>query len=180
MGKKLITLSLMFAIFFTSNFAAPKANALVGLLVKSKTTKIVGGIGAGAGAATVGGVFIYAATTTSATLSQAIGAILVAYLGIVVGGIGLLVLDDNTVADVEFMPIVKSKTPKFTDYDIKIYNSELEELNAVRKTIQAEVSENTPVSEVTKLWNEYKEVLRPETIAIAEAVAADFSNSLKK
>lgn len=179
MSKKLIAMSLFFAIFMTSNFTGPKAHALVGLVAKSQTVKVIGGIGVGSGVVTVGSVFVYAATTTSTSLSSALGAVLIAYLGILVGGLGLLILDDNTIADIEFMPVIESKTDEFNDYDIAVYNSELEELNAVRKTIQAETSDDATFEDVNKLWVEYRDVLSPETVAIAEAISAEFVNNLQ-
>lgn len=178
MKTKLTTFMMAFAIFFTSNFFAPKSEALIGLLVKKKVVKVIGGIGLAAGG--VGVVSGVATISTATTLSSALGGVIFIYLGAIAGGIGLVILDDNTVVDMEFNQVTKELAPDFSEYDIAIYNSELEELNAIRKTIQAEVGENDTMEKAKDLWLDYSQVLSPETVAIAQDQVLKFSKNVKR
>lgn len=61
-----------------------------------------------------------------------------------------------------------------------MYNAELEKLNAVRKTIQSEVSNDGKNIELAKtLWDDYSQALHPSTVKVAEKKAAEFINTLK-
>ena len=92
---------------------------------------------------------------------------------ILFGGIGLVVLDDNkTAVDFGFMPIALDQVDEVHHAAVKIYNSELAELNAIRKTIQSEVSESDSSEKATELWEMYSGFLSVETKMIAEGQAA--------
>lgn len=180
MKARFISMLLAVAIFFSTSFVAPKAEAAVGLVIKNKVVKTIGGIAAGSGGGLLAaGVIITAGSTTFgwSALGSALLAIALTGGGLIVGGIGLIVLDDKqTVADVEFVKLTKALAPQFSDVDIAIYNSELDDLNAIRKTIQAEIKDAHSVKDANSLWLNYSQYLSAETKAMAEAQAANFIN----
>lgn len=181
MKQKALTFILGFAVLAMSNFiTTPKAEAAIGLIMKNKTAKTIGGISAGGSA----GVFVAGALLSKAgivTFNLA-SAILFIYGTMFFGALGLVVLDDNTVADMNFIPIDPARVDQakgLTLEEIQVYNSELEELNAIRKTIQAEMNEESKVSEATELWNAYKVYLSPETAKVAEIKAMEIAGKFE-
>lgn len=169
-----------FAIFAMSNFiATPKANAGIGLLIKNRTAVTVGGIGAG-GSAVVFGTGLLLSKLGVVTFNLA-SAILFVYGTVFFGAVGLIVLDDNTVADMQFIPIEPNtdQAKGLTRAEIEIYNAELDELNAIRKSIQAEMNEDSKVQDANDLWNSYKEYLSPETAKVAEIKAMELASKFK-
>lgn len=178
--KKFITMLMLVSFVSTTTFT-PKAEALIGLMFKAKSMKAIGGIGALGGAVITGGSLI--AIKTANNLATAILAATVSYAGLILAGVGLIILDDGQVADIEFRAIsdehAKSLT-NFTESEIAIYNSEVEELNAIRQTVvaESEVSEDTKDAE--KLWLEYSDALSPETFEIAKYQAKMFIEKLGK
>lgn len=182
MRNKLLTLVMAFSIFFMGNLVtAKKAEALVGFAFKSKVIKTIGGIGTGAGVGIFGVGILIAKVGTGV---NALGWALVTLIyGPIIAAIGLVILDDNTVVDLEYQPIDLLDTQAHDNFsldEIQMYNAELEELNAIRKTIQSEVNaEGKDLVEAKTLWEDYSQALHPSTIKVAEKKAADFVNTLK-
>lgn len=182
MKTKFTTLMMAFAIFFTMNVVtANKAEALVGFAFKSKVIKTLGAVSTGGGVGIFGlGVLIAKVGSGTAALGWAI--ITLVY-GPIIAAVGLVLLDDNTVVDLEYQPIDLLDTQAHSNFsleEIQMYNAELEELNAVRKTIQSEVSdEGTTLDNAKALWDDYSQALHPSTIKVAEKKAAEFINTLK-
>jgi len=175
--KKIVTSLVLVLTITTSTLYSPKADALVGLIFKSKVVKVIGAVGGiGGGVLATGGLI-----TGLVSSSAGWGAIFAIVYGTAIGGLGLVILDDNELADIEFREIDLQDTEDyigFTAEEVEIYNSEIELLNSVRQTIVSEVSvsENTEDAEV--LWNEYAEVLNPVTFEIAKAKARAFVEAL--
>jgi hypothetical protein len=176
--KKLTALFLAFSILVSSNFIASSSHAAVGLIFKSRVVKTIGGIGS-AGGLTLLGVSVIVGKTTK-TFSGLLYALVGIYYGVILGGVGLIVLDDQTVADIEFMPLTAERAPQFDQGQLNIYNAELAELNAIRKTIQAETADSEALEDAAKLWNQYKAYLSPETVEIAEFQARQFLLELQR
>jgi hypothetical protein len=175
-----MTLLLALVLFISTSFVAPKAEAVVGLIIKNRITTVIGGIGTAGGlVVTTMGVVTYATAVTTgwAALGTAIAAAAITGYGIIIAGIGLVILDDKeTVADFEFVKLSQKEAPQFDAADIATYNSELAELNAIRKTMQVEIKADQTVEDAKKLWLNYSQYLSPETKEIAEAQAAYFMN----
>ena len=149
-----------------------KADAAIGLIAKSKTTTTIGAISTGV----VGGTYGLAAL---GAFSFNLGSAIVFALGVVTfGGLSLIVLDDKTIADLEFSQMDLDYRG-YTSEEIQMYNAELAQLNAIRQTIQDEISEKTTIKESKKLWAEYKLMLHPFTVKIAEDMATKFTKNLK-
>jgi hypothetical protein len=151
-----------------------KSEAVVGMIIKSKTTRTVGGV-----VTLVSGVmFTLGATTvtTSATYMMVSGALLV--LGFAGIPIGLVILDEEN-ADLKFLELSAEKATLLglNTEEIEIYNSEVEELNLVKSEIEALVNENVSDEEVASMWAEYGKSLSPETLRVASKVIVKaFSN----
>lgn len=182
MKNKILSILMALNIFVASNIVTSQnSHALVGFIFKSKVVKVIGGIGAGAGASlfTVG----FVAGSTASNVGTLIWSVFAMVYGPAIAGVGLIILDDNTVVDLEFQEI-NSESEDFRDYtslEIETYNAELEELNAIRKTIQLEVADDAKtIDDAADLWKYYSEVLSPATIKIAEAKAAKFIEEINK
>ncbi len=177
--KKILLGTVLTTSLLASNFIAPKADALIGVIFKNRIVKTIGGIGA-IGGGTLGLYGAGIAYSSTATLGSAIaGAVFIAY-GIVLGGIGVIILDDK-VSDIEFKKFDLDRPDLFGNFtleEIQIYNSEIEQLNAIRQTISAEVSETEDTKDAEDLWNHYAPSLHPTTFEIAKAQAKEFVESL--
>ena len=181
MRNKILTFFMACSIFLASNLVVTKnAEALVGLAFRSKVVQVIGGIGVVGGAALFTSGYVAGATATN--LGGIVWLVVGATYGVAIGGLGLIILDDNTVVDLEYQKIDESSADfsKYSQLEIDIYNAELEELNAIRKTIQLEVpADNKNFDQAASLWKEYSQVLSPETVMIAQDKAVEFINALK-
>jgi hypothetical protein len=172
--RKNILACVMAGLFAVSALYSPKAEAVVGLILKNKTVTIISAISGGLS----GTGAIIAATASSVTVWPILGALGFAAFG----AVGIVLLDEETVADVSFQPINLENEKAYAGFtvdQVKTYNLEVEELNAIRKSLIAEISEETSVEAAKALWDEYKTYLSPATIAIAEAKALQFANDLE-
>lgn len=168
-----------FSIFFMAqNFIAPKAEAAVGLIIKHQTATTVGGIAAAGSAGVLGGAILLGQL---GVVNYSLGGVILLLFGTAfVAAVGLIVLDDKTVADMDFVRLNnKNNISDFDHYTVEVYNSEINELNAIRKTIQSELSEKSTVEESRDKWNEYKEFLSLETIEVAEFMAQNLAKDFK-
>jgi len=169
-------------LFCVSQFVAPRSEALVGLIFKNRTIKVIGGLGALGGATF--GLTSYAAAVSATTLGSMITLSLFTAWGIALGGFGVILLDDqNTVADIEFETINIDQPDQylgFTRDEAEIYNQELPMLNAIRQTIASEVNSNEDTSDSEALWLKYSKALNPATFSIAKVKAKAFVESFAK
>ena len=181
MRNRVLSIFMAFSIFMASNFIVTKnADALIGLAVRSKVVKVIGGIGAVGGATLFTSGYIAGATATN--LGHIVWMVVAVSYGAAIAGIGLIILDDNTVADLEYQLIDEKSSDysKYTQSQIDTYNSELEELNAIRKTIQAEVTgDDNDFEPAANLWKEYSQMLSADTVMIAQDKAVEFINALR-
>lgn len=132
------------------------SHAVVGLLIKSSTTKTVGGVVA------VGGLGV--AVLSGRIIAEGWTALGYALSGLMLAGIGLLVLDESQSAEVVYRKV--QTVHGFSAADIATYNSEIEELNAIHQTVEAQLRADSSLDAVD-LWNEYKNQLSPATIKLA-------------
>lgn len=192
MKLKFLNLFIALSVFCASVIVVPKsANAATGLLFRSQTLKSFGAITAKRsgrfGLRTVG---VAAVGVTGAILFKSEGIFYIsAFFGIINGyasllgmGLGLIILDDHTVTGIDYLAI-SEKNPlsrNYTQEEIATYNSELEELNAIKDTLAEELQEIKDYQSYgAKLWENYSEVLSPATVKIAEDQAYDFVKNLK-
>jgi hypothetical protein len=179
MKNKFLTLFMAFSVFFMAqNFVAPKAQAAVGLIIKHQTATTIGGISAAGSAGVLGGALILGELgVVNFTLG---GAIILAVGTAFVAAVGLIILDDKTVADMNFVEISdKNNIGEFSDEAMNTYNEELAQLNAIRKTIQNEMNEKSTVEEARNKWNDYKGYLSQSTVEIAEFMAKNLTKDFK-
>lgn len=172
--RKSISTLLLVAVLSVTTMYSPKADALVGMVFKNKIIKTIGGIGALGGGAVAGTSLVVGAGSSW-------GALVAFVYGSAFGIIGLVILDDNTLADIEFRAIDESNPEAyqgFTLAEAQTYNNELELLNTIRQTIISEVSDNDSTEEAEQLWLEYSEALSPATFEIAQEKAKVFLQAL--
>jgi hypothetical protein len=172
--KKCLTLFLAFMITLMATMPiSQKSEAAVGLIIRSRTTAVVGGLGA-AGGYIFSSIIYHAAVTSGATglaaLQIGISAAVFMSLGLTVGVLGLVVLDDNSVNEFKFLPIDEKLNPA---PEVKIFNQEIDQLNAIKETIEAAVDADPKVN-TAELWDEYSSLLSPETMSVARAIAQSF------
>jgi hypothetical protein len=172
--KKIITAAAVIMAIMSTGFAKD-SHALIGLAFKSKPVKVVGAVGAGVGLGMGLIGFSTAATTTS------LGAFIVGatfmYYGLIVAGVGLVILDEKNISDIEFKAIDPNRPEYylgFTREQVETYNSELAQLNSIRQTMIAESNDTADTSDAEALWKIYSGYLNPNTVKIAEQNAANF------
>lgn len=179
MVNKFLTGFLSFFLFISVNLTtAPKAEAAIGLIVKNRTAKTVGGIGAASSAVVFGGGLLLA--EAGVVTFNIASAVLFVTGTMFFGALGLITLDGETIADVEFMPIKKTtQSDGLTMDEVRMYNSELDELNAIRKSVQTELAEDDSSEDAKELWNAYKGQLHPYTVKVAELKALELAKKFK-
>lgn len=146
----------LLATFLSSTLLPNKSHAVVGWLVKSPTTRAVGGV-----VTASGGVYMLAARGVAegwTALGHAIGAMMVM-------GLGLIILDEEQTAEAQFRPI-RGKLASFSTEEIATYNDEVDQLNAILQTVVDDLKRNPRLDE-KELWLEYGPALAPATLQIA-------------
>ena len=162
----------MLTVLITTTLYSPKSEALVGLIFKNKIVKTIGAVGSIGGGTVAVGAMIFADSWTG---------LMIFVGGVFTGGLGLVILDDNELADIEFRKISiedPASYKGFTVADVETYNSEIELLNSIRQTIVSEVSDSDNTEDAEMLWLEYSESLSPATFNIAKAKAREFVEAL--
>ncbi len=163
--KRFIAILLMICLFTIS--LTPKSEAGIGILIKSRSTRVVGGVISATSGATIAG-----ATVFNIIFGNSYVAIAFAALGVVGVAVGLVVLDEKN-ADLKFkrLSLEAVKRLGIKEKELEIYNSEVDELNVIKEVIESQVSDHVGQNEVTNLWNQYKETLSPETMNVASKIA---------
>lgn len=172
--KRFLSLGLVLCLLTLS--LPQKSQAGIGLLISSRTTRVVGGTMAIAGAATTGTSIILNAIFGNSYTLLGISA-----LGAVGAILGLVVLDEKN-ANLEFKVISNEMAPKIgvSETELSIYNAEIEELNVVKEEIESKVSSDVSKKEIIARWSEYKDTLSPETLKVASHVSRHiFENKFK-
>lgn|SRR5690606_15354390 len=166
--------SLLLAMALSVTLLKPMdANALVGSIFAHRTIKTVGAVGA-IGGGVITGTGLIGAMATAHTWS-ALGWMVIALGGAATAGLGLIILDDNTVVDIEFREIDSDqKELLVSKEDIEIYNSEVDLLNMIRKTIIAETDEAENTDDAESRWLEYADYIHPSTFKVAQEVGKAF------
>ncbi len=163
--KFLTSLVLMLSLLVVS--MPKKSEAAVGLIISSKSTRVVGGVMAVGGVGAVG-----TAILSNALLGNSYLMLGVAALGVVGVGVGLLVLDEKN-ADLKFTEISTDLASQLeiSEREMKIYNAQIGDLNFVKVMIESQVTAQVTDQEIKNLWDEYQVVLSPETMVVASKVA---------
>lgn len=158
-----LALALSFFVFVGNT---PKADAVVGLIIKHKTARVVGGI------MTVGGVATFFGSMLASSVVSASITIAVMVVSVPVAACGFVVLDEKN-ADLKFSVLDKGEASQIgaTVAELNVYNTEVDELNAVKEEIESRVTDTTSTEEINHLWLEYKDSLSTETLKVAGLVA---------
>jgi hypothetical protein len=143
----------------------PKAEAVVAIAIKNRTVRTVGGV------VTAAGVSGFTISAIVANVTGSYSAIGLMILSVPVAIVGLVILDEKN-ADLKFsqLPLKKARVLAVSPEDIAIYNTEVEELNVVKETIESRVSDKSTQADIDYLWSEYKDTLSPETLKVAAQV----------
>ena len=155
-----------------------KSHALIGVLAKSKTVRTIGGVTALSGL-TVGSIGIVGALT-AADLGGAILGIVALYLSVYIAGIGLIILDDQTVANIDFKKIQAKDYPRLDPHDVAIYNREVKRLNMIKEDVQADLNEGDSAEKAGELWKGYAYGISEETQRVAAHLADLFVKNLSR
>ena len=179
MKKNFISMVLVLSLIF--GMLVPKrSEAIVGAAIAVPAVVTVGAITGGTGFATVLGTMIYG--TTCSGRGCALDGIVLFLMGAAVLIVGLVILDDNS-HGMEFTALNETKAEALgiTAEQAAAYNSELDEINAAKQTVQMEVvkMEKPSVDEAHALWQEMRGNISPEAYGALEKVSAEFVKSLK-
>ncbi len=175
MKSKIMNFAVALSILFMSQLiTSKKSEAAIGLLMGKKTAVTVGGISTGT-------VAVSLVLTQAGAFTFSLGGAVLYALGVYVfGGLGLIILDDDKLADIEFQKVKGDElNDKFDSEAIAIYNDEIEQLNAIRKTMQSELTDDSSLEESKNLWSQYSSYLSPETIEIAGEMADRFVSRIR-
>jgi hypothetical protein len=166
--RLLLAVVLSFYVFVGNT---PKASAAVGLIIKHKTARVVGGV------MTVGGVATFFGSMLASSFVSATISIAVMVVSVPVAAVGLVVLDEKD-ADLSFSELSEEDASKIeaTAFELNVYNTEVDQLNAVKVEIESRVTDETSTEEINCLWQEYKDKLSPETLKVAGLVAQKVLN----
>lgn len=169
--KKLLLIMMSVTLFITAVYT-PKSNAAIGLIAKAKVIKTVGGITAATGGGIGVGSIIFARITGN------LGGVILGSLGLYVAaftaGIGLVILDDKTIAELSFDKVYIGDFENLTEHELMIYNSEIQMLNSIKETIASELPDNTTIEESGRAWEAYSGMLSSETMKVAAKVSKRF------
>jgi hypothetical protein len=159
--------SLLLALSLLAVSIPKNSEAAVGLIISSRSTRVVGGVMSVGGVGAVG-----AAIVANALLGNSYLMLGVAALGVVGAGVGLIVLDEKN-ADLKFIEIFPDLASQLgiSEEDMKIYNTQIGDLNFVKDMIESQVTDKVTDEEIKYLWDEYQVVLAPETMQVASKVA---------
>ena len=169
--RRLLLIAMSVTLFSTAVYT-PKANAAIGFIAKSKVVKTVGGVTSATGGV-VGTVSIISLATTG-NLGTAILGALGFYVGVMTAGIGLIILEDKTIAELSFDKVYLNEFDVLSEEDVTIYNRELQMLNSIKETISQELPDNTTLKESGEAWKAYSGMLSPETMKVASKVSEKF------
>lgn len=91
-----------------------------------------------------------------------------AFLSLVVGG---LVLDEQTSA-LSFSSLSNEQSIDLglTTEEMNMYNTELDEVNAVFEEVIINLEADSKIEEARLLWNEYKDFLSPKTFKVMQTI----------
>lgn len=159
MKQMFTSLVLALSIFTLSS---QRSHAVVGLATANPTIAALGGLAG------------LSATVSARTNDNIFGAI---FWGLVLGAVGITLLDENQEAEILFSPITSSS--EFSTEELSVYNSELLELNSIHQTITAELK-GDPKLEAKELWDQYSYALSPATLDVARSTTKALFNSLQK
>ena len=168
MKTLILSLVLSFSLFVT---AIPRANAVVGLVVGAPVVMAVGGLIA-VGGPSLGLVLDELHPTGG--MSGLTNFTLFIFLAV---PLGMLILDEEQESELHFSHL--ERLAGFSNQELAIYHSELDELNAINQTIVSELSANQAI-DAKALWTDYGSALSPETLKIAAAVGNSLLNQIKK
>ncbi len=176
---KLQILALTVLLGFSSAIVAPRpAHAIIGLAASASAVRTAGGITLLGGGVITGASLVIGLTAGASNLAEALVVVIMAAYGIAIGtvtaGIGLIILDaDNGQADLTFLPVDPTQTDllaqaQVTPAMVEIYNTETEELNAARQSIDAEIARTGgSVEDAKVLWESIRSQFQPESITVA-------------
>jgi hypothetical protein len=162
-------ISLLLVFFFTFFSLTQKSEALVGIVIKSRTTKTIGGvITAVSGVTAFTTIVVANSAGTFLSYSAALGLMIFSIPGV---AIGLVVLDEKN-GDLHFSELDPEKASLLTvsSDELNIYNSEVEELNVIKEEIESRVTNELTDAEVGALWIDFGKGLSPETMKVAAQI----------
>ncbi len=157
---RVIVLSMLLAL----SFSAPRAEALVGWLISEPITTTIGG------AAALGGGIKFVMAASSAVYSEAgmIGAMLAANSALAVLGIGLIVLEDQSVSDVHYKKINDEQAQKLglTHGQKDAYNANTHIFNAIKDQIASNLNEGITIQDTKLQWEQHLQTFNVSSDAI--------------
>lgn len=157
-------------------FNIPNANAVVSLILRQKNLKSLSTIAVNSsGAASIGGISLsYPAHTIIHSPGFASNLFAIGLFGAISLFFSVILLEENNELAFEFKPISQDNfsIAPYRFEEINTYNEEIDELNAIFKTIEEQTEiKKLEQKEIYALWNEYSKYLHPFTIKIAQEEA---------
>ena len=172
MSVKFFKVLALSALIATASFQSQKAQAVVGLVITNKATKVTGGI-----LGAVGGLAMAAAYL------GVDGSISAAFLGgvLAVGGgavlaTGIVVLDDNR-GEISYTDLSSEDAKKLgiSEEERLSYNDETDLLNVIQDDILGELAseKNITIEQTTEMWKARLQEVSPSAQKVAAIISAN-------
>lgn len=167
MKNKYVNLFITICIFLSGSLiTTQKSNAIVSYYFKKMSIRTIAVIASGTGGVTYGTAITISGIYGGPSVIVAGQMFIPLIIAPIIAGLGLVMLDDQTVNTINFLPITNDQYTQYSPAEIQSYNQELEELNAIKDTIELE-SRNQDESYIKQLWIEYSKNLSESTLKIA-------------
>jgi len=172
--KKLI-LSLVIGISLIG-FSTKNASAIVSLALANAPLAVAGASVTAVGAALITtGVFVMSDDDSTGSL---IALFTLVVPGAIVAALGIVILDEGNGINLNFkeLNIVASNKLKLSHEELESFNYEIDEINAIKESIQNELweMENPSLELAGKLWTDYSEELTPAAFRAVQKVSKSF------
>ncbi len=180
--KKLLLQMAIAITLVSSPLMMNKSQALVGYYLNNKSINTIAGITlTGSFAGFFGSIVLggaKCATGWCVPVKSLAGTIIRSSL--VLSIIGIVILDDDSAANLEFSAISED-SKAYSLEAIRAYNDELPLINSVRETILSEIKDNSFDAKLSKkLWLEYSKYVSEDTFHIARDQAEKFIKEFHK
>ena len=141
---------------------------------------VVGGVTVAGGVALYGTALAIKAEGSDSDAWRAFG---IGILSLGVTLVGLVVLDSKDQQGVTFGPLDEktAQTLNVSPNELSAYNSELDEVNAIRDEVTARLleSKNPTVQESQAAWAEFKDSISPESFSVVEKISLKMVEAFK-
>lgn len=167
--KKFLLTIVALAVLLTSNQTKAGIGAMAVAPVVVTTGLVVAGVGVAGTALGVAGVL-----TSGNDWTMALGGILLARLSMIVGLVGLVILDNEQSMSYSEISEEEGNKLGLTYEEIDSYNREIDQVNALASYVDGRMAElkKPKTEDAKKVWEEVADSVYPETFSAMQKITA--------